>query len=137
MTLNSLLSKLKDALNARDIDAFTDCFHNDYTSEQPAHPARSFQGRDTVYRNWSSNFREMNDFSAVLLNYAIHESTIWAEWEWHGTRQDRTRLDMGGVTIFGVENEKITWGRLYMEPIEVNGMGIESAVQKIMQGKNK
>jgi hypothetical protein len=35
-------------MNARDIDAFVDCFDEDYESEQPAHPDRAFRGRELV-----------------------------------------------------------------------------------------
>jgi len=37
----------------------------------------------------------------------------------------------------GVEGGKIKWGRLYVEPVEMNGKGIEAAVEEVMHGKKK
>lgn len=135
MNTASLLLKLKEALNTHDIDSFTACFNEDYHSEQPAHPDRTFRGKEQVKENWSSIFSEMPDFSAQLLSHSISNKTIWAEWEWQGTRQDKSRLLMRGVTIMGAEEGKIQWGRLYVEPVERSGKDIEATVQEVMQGK--
>jgi hypothetical protein len=133
--LESLLLKLKDAFNTHDIDSLGECFDEGYFSEQPVHPDRTFQGHEQVKKNWASNFNEMPDFSAQLLRHAISNNTIWAEWEWQGTRRDKSRLLMRGVTIMGIEDNKIKWGRLYVEPVEVSGKGIEAAVEEVMHGK--
>src|SRR4051812_47391799 len=39
-----LLDRLPAAQNARDVDAMGACLHDDYRSEQPLFPARTFQG---------------------------------------------------------------------------------------------
>ncbi|MCU7551365.1 nuclear transport factor 2 family protein [Chitinophagaceae bacterium LB-8] len=135
MDAETLLFKLRDALNTHDIEAFVACFDENYYSEQPAHPARTFQGREQVRKNWASNFEEMPDFSAQLIRHAISHDTLWTEWEWQGTRRDTSKLFMRGVMIMGVEEGKITWGRLYVEPVEVSGKGIEGAVAEVMHGK--
>ena len=57
-------------------------------------------------------------FQAELLGSADQGDTGWAEWHWHSTRTDGTRLDMRGVTIFGVREDRIDWGRLYLEDVE-------------------
>jgi hypothetical protein len=77
----------------------------------------------------------MPDFSAQLIGYAVNSDSIWTEWEWQGTRKDNSKLFIRGVMIMGVEAGKITWGRLYVEPVEASGKGIEAAVQEVMQGK--
>jgi len=136
MDLESLLLKLKDAFNSHDIKSLIDCFEEDYYSEQPVHPDRTFQGKEQVKKNWSANFDEMADFTAELLRFSITNESIWAEWEWQGTRQDKSKLLMRGVTIMGVENNKIKWARLYVEPVEVNGKGIEATIEKVMRGKH-
>ena len=135
MDLESLLLKLKNAFNTHDIKLLIECFDENYSSEQPVHPDRTFHGQEQVKKNWGSNFNEMPDFSAHLLRYAISNNSIWAEWEWQGTRQDKSRLLMRGVTIMGVEGGKIKWGRLYVEPVEMNGKGIDAAVEEVMHGK--
>ena len=135
MESEALLFKLRDAFNAHDTESILECFDEKYSSQQPIHPSRTFQGRDQVKKNWASNFSEMPDFSVKLLRYAISNNEIWAEWDWLGTRQNKSRLFMRGVIIFGVENGKIIWGRLYIEPVEVSGKGIEAAVEEVMHGK--
>ena len=51
-----VVERLNAAMNAHDIEAFVACFHEDYESEQPAHPDRAFRGRDQVRENWSAIF---------------------------------------------------------------------------------
>jgi len=67
MDLQSLLLKLKDAFNTHDIKLLIECFDESYSSEQPVHPDRTFNGQEQVKKNWASNFAEMPDFSAHLL----------------------------------------------------------------------
>jgi hypothetical protein len=136
MDAASLLNRLNDAMNAHDIEGFVACFADSYHSEQPVHPDRTFQGREQVRKNWSANFDEMPDFSARLIRHVIDNNSIWGEWEWQGTRSDNSKLFMRGVMIMGVHENRITWGRLYVEPVEVNGKGIEAAVKEVMQGRN-
>jgi hypothetical protein len=38
-----------------------------------------------------------------------------------GNRIDGTRLEMRGVTIFGIQHDRIMWGRLYMEDVGRSG----------------
>ena len=135
MDAEALLFKLKDALNTHGLEAFVACFDENYYSEQPVHPDRTFQGREQVRKNWASNFEEMSDFSAHLVRHAINNDSIWSEWEWQGTRRDNSKLFMRGVIIMGVQEGKIIWGRLYVEPVEVSGKGIEAAVEEVMHGK--
>lgn len=135
MNTETLLFKMKDAINARDIESFVECFSESYASEQPVHPDRAFSGRDQVRKNWSSNFNEMPDFSAQLLRYAILNNTVWTEWEWQGTRRDNSKMLIRGVMILGVEEAKFSWGRLYIEPVDLNGKGIDASVTEVMLGK--
>jgi hypothetical protein len=136
MDLEFLLLKLKDAFNTHDINSLIECFDEHYYSEQPVHPDRTFQGSEQVRKNWASNFDEMPDFSAELLRYTVTNVSIWAEWKWQGTRQDKSKLLMRGVTIMEVENNKIKWARLYIEPVEMNGKGIEATIEEVMRGKS-
>jgi SnoaL-like protein len=84
-----------------------------------------------VRQNWAEIFAGVQDFHADLLRSAQEGDSEWAEWHWHGTRADGTRLEMRGVTIFGVREDRIAWGRLYLEEVEVAGQGIEQAVQQM------
>ena len=135
MNAETLLVKLNRAFNTHDINLLMECFDEDYSSEQPVHPDRSFQGHDQVRKNWASNFDEMPDFSAHLLRHAISNNSLWTEWEWQGTRQDKSKLLMSGVIIMGIEKDKIKWGRLYVEPVDISGKGIDAAVKEVMHNK--
>jgi ketosteroid isomerase-like protein len=123
-----LIERLRDASNPHDLDAFVACFDPRYRSEQPVHPDRTFVGSEQVRTNWAEVFAGVPDFRADLLRSADHGDTGWAEWYWHGTRTDGTSLQMRGVTIFGIRDDHITWGRLYLEDVEA-GQGIDQAVQ--------
>jgi hypothetical protein len=41
---------------------------------------------------------------------------------------------MRGVTIFGIRDDRILWGRLYLEDVE-GGQGIDQAVQHMTHGR--
>jgi ketosteroid isomerase-like protein len=118
-------------MNDRDIELFVSLFAVDYDSRQPAHPDRAFRGRDQVRENWSSIFASVPDFSGDLLDVASAGDTLWTEWRWRGTQADNSRLEMAGVIVMGVRDGLITWGRLYVEPIEQAGAGIHAAVAKM------
>jgi ketosteroid isomerase-like protein len=124
-------TRLRDAMNAHDLEAFLDCFHEDYRSEQPAHPGRGFGGREQVRANWSTIFAGVPDFSARLLGHCQDGDQEWSEWRWTGTRTHAGDLDMAGVVVLGVRDGRIAWGRLYMEPVSGEDEGIEAAVSRM------
>ena len=124
--------RLRDAMNAHDLEAFLDCFHEDYRSEQPAHPGRGFGGREQVRANWSAIFAGVPDFSArLLLGHCQDEDREWSEWRWTGTRANGGVLDMAGVIVFGVRDDRIASGRLYIEPVAGEDESIDAAVRKM------
>lgn len=129
--MTTALTLLRDAMNRHDIDALLECFHGDYRSEQPAHPGRGFGGRDQVRTNWSAIFSGVPDFAADLVRHCQDEGEGWSEWRWTGTRQDGSILDMAGVIIVGVRDGRISWGRLYLEPVETPEETIDEAVQRM------
>ena len=126
-----VLERLRDAQNRHDLDSFVDCFDPAYRSEQPVHPDRAFTGREQVRRNWAAVFDGVPDFRAELLGSAQAGAAHWAEWYWHGTRVDGTRLEMRGVTIFGIQHDRIVWGRLYLEDVDRSGGNIDQAVRRL------
>jgi len=36
---------------------------------------------------------------------------------------------MAGVIVFGIRERRVAWARLYVEPVEQRGAGIEAAVR--------
>ena len=59
--------RLRDATNLHDLDALVGCFALDFENETPAHPARSFRGRDQVRKNWAQIFAGVPDIETVPL----------------------------------------------------------------------
>jgi ketosteroid isomerase-like protein len=126
----AVIERLQAAQNQHDLEAFLDCIAPDYQSEQPLHPDSAFRGREQVRKNWSAIFGGVPDFHAELVRSATYGDTAWSEWHWSGTRGDGTRLEMRGVTIFGVRDNRIVWGRLYMEPVQETGTGIDAQMRR-------
>jgi limonene-1,2-epoxide hydrolase len=130
----AVIHRLCTAQNRHDLEAFVACFAADYDSEQPAHPARAFRGREQVCQNWAEVFRGVPDFHADVLATASDGKTVWTEWRWTGTHVDGTPFHWQGVTLFGVQTDQIVWARLYMEPVEETGAGIDETVQRMAAG---
>jgi hypothetical protein len=127
--MTTVIERMAQALNDHDLEAFVECFDADYRSQQPVHPNRGFGGKEQVRKNWSGMFESFPDFEAELLRHTSTEGVVWAEWHWSATG-----LDMAGVTIMSVANDRIVWARLYMEPIEEAGQGIDEAMGTITAG---
>jgi len=102
-------------MNEHDLERFLDCFDPHYVSEQPLHPEAGFRGRERIRENWSWKLREGSDFGAEVVAFAVDGDTVWTEWRWTGTRRDGSALDERGVVRYGVRDDRIMSGRLYVE----------------------
>jgi len=122
--------KLASAINGHDIDQLLACFSPDVRSEQPAHPARAFTGRDQIATNWSMIFGMVPDIEATLLRSAVTQEVEWAEWAWNGTRADGEAFALRGTTVHGLKDGLVEWLHFYMEPLERMGEDVEVAVKK-------
>jgi ketosteroid isomerase-like protein len=125
----SVIERMCDAINAHDLDVLAGCFAPDYASEFPAHPDRAFRGTESMRRNWTQIFAGAPDITATLMRCTADGETVWAEWEWRGTRADGAPFAMRGVTIQGVRDDRIIWARLYMEPVQEGGAGNVAAIR--------
>ena len=125
--VRSFLDRLLDATNRHDLDGLAACFAEDYENQTPVHPARGFQGRGQVRRNWEEIFAFVPDIRADLLASAIDGETAWTEWHMAGTRRDGTRLHMRGVVIFGVGDSLAQWARFYLEPVDESSGTVDDA----------
>jgi hypothetical protein len=47
-----------------------------------------------------------------------------------GTRRDGTAHQMAGVILFGVRDERFTWARFYLEPVQAGGADVNDAVRR-------
>jgi ketosteroid isomerase-like protein len=125
--------RLQQALNAQDLEALFACFTPDFQSDQPLHPDRSFRRPEQVLKNWSIIFQDVPDFHAELIRSTVAGDTAWSEWHYSGIRRNGVQLDMRGVAILGVEADQIKWARLYIEPVQTTGKGIDTAVKSLFQ----
>jgi ketosteroid isomerase-like protein len=123
--------RLVQATNDHDLEAMLACFEPDYRSEQPAHPARSFQGIDQVRKNWSAMLESVPDVRWEILRSLETQDTAWVELRLTGTQPDGSKLHEIGVVIFGVPDERIAWARLYLEDVEENGWDIDAEVKRM------
>lgn len=127
----ALLGRIARAINDHDLDGLTDAFSQDVDSRQPVHPHRDFQGADQIRRNWTAIFEGIPDISAHLIRSATNGHTVWAEWEWRGTRRDGQPHLMRGVTILGERDGRAAWVRFLMEPVDLVGVDIDAAVGRL------
>jgi ketosteroid isomerase-like protein len=124
--MTAVVERLREAMNGHDPDAMLECFDSDYRSEQPAHPNRGFGGKDQVHKNWSNMFESFPDFKAEVLRQSTEGDTSWSEWHWSATG-----MQMAGVIVMGIKDDRISWARLYMEPVEEAGQDIDEAMRTI------
>lgn len=130
------VERLRDAMNSHDLESMVACFTSQYESSFPAHPDRAFQGSAQVRTNWAQIFHGVPDLTTTLLGTAVEGDTVWAEWEWKGTRRDGVPFHQRGVTIQGTSGDRLTWARLYMEPVEV-GRGVDAAIREALTPEDR
>ena len=137
-----VVARFQDAQNRHDIDAFVACFAPDYRSAQPAHPGREFVGSDQVRKNWTAIFDGVPDLRSDLLRRASSPDPTepdtevhFVEWHWHGTRHDGSRLEMRGVTLFGVRDDLIVHGTLHMNDVVQAEETIDASVATLVHAE--
>jgi ketosteroid isomerase-like protein len=132
--MNPTLSKLLEAISARDADRMAACFTPDFRSEQPTHPNRAYAGRDTTVAIWGDLFREVPDLTTELLATVDHGSAVWAEWYWHGHHTDGSPFELRAVTIAQLTDDGlIASQRLYGELVEREGADILESERQIRE----
>jgi limonene-1,2-epoxide hydrolase len=129
--MTEVMDRLLAAINAHDFDAAAGVMHQNYQSEQPTHPGRAFLGRDQMRANWQAMFAGIPDFHAEVLRSVCDGDTIWSEWHWTGTRDDRQPFEMRGITLFEIADDYVVAGRLYLENVEREMVDIDQAVENL------
>lgn len=124
-----VIDQLLRAINAHDLDAAAALFATDYRSTQPAHPGRTFVGREQMRANWAAMFAGIPDFRAELVRSVDDGQSCWGEWHWAGTRTDGRPFEASGVIVFEIAGDLIAAGRLYLEDVERDLTGVEAAVE--------
>jgi ketosteroid isomerase-like protein len=129
--MSEVIDRLAVAMNAHDLDAVAGLIHQDYRSEQPAHPGRAFTGRAQMLANWEAMLAGIPDFRAEIRRSVQDGDTTWTEWRWSGIRGDGQVFEMRGVTLFEVTDGQVVAGRLYLEDVERDVVSIEQAVEDL------
>jgi predicted SnoaL-like aldol condensation-catalyzing enzyme len=124
-----VVERIQDAVNNHDVEAFIECLDPFYHGEEPAHPERAFRGREKIRSQWSAIFKRVPKFKSEIVRSIADRDAIWTEWYWHGMQTNGKKLEMRGVTIFGLREDRVLWSRIYVEPVEVGGAGIEAAAE--------
>jgi ketosteroid isomerase-like protein len=127
----TVIDRLTAAQNAHDLDGMLACFQEDYRSEQPLFPARTFTGIEQVRANWSAVLEAIPDFHADVLRSAADGDTGFAEVHWTGTKADGTPLDERGVILLGMRDDRVAWGRLYVDEVDREGPEIDAVVRQM------
>ena len=114
-----MIDRLVDAINEHDLARLTACFAPSFSMVWPAHPARSFTGRDGVRGNWEAIFQAYPDIRAKVTTSTQRGQEIWGEWEFKGDSPNGgPPFWQRGVIIVVLDGEVIVQSRFYMEPVE-------------------
>jgi ketosteroid isomerase-like protein len=131
------IESLIEAVNRHDLDALVERFVEDVTSDTPAHPARSFVGREQVRRNWGQILGAIADLRATIVASATSPGPdpatrkVWAELAFDGHRPDGAPWQMRGVIVNEVAGGRIAALHFYMEPVEAaDGAGVDAVIRQ-------
>ena len=117
-----LLERLRAALDAHDLDTFVGFFREDYVGERPRHPGSPMSSREDVRNNWAEVISDVPDLRVDIPAAVEDGNTIWSEWRAYGTARNGAMLELRGVIIFGVQDGQVAWSRMYLEPVEQEGL---------------
>jgi ketosteroid isomerase-like protein len=115
-----VLGRMEEAMNAHDLDALTECFAEDFSSELPIHPGRSFTGRERLRSNWAGLFAHVPDLSARVLQSAADGDQVWSEWEISGTTMEGEQYLSRGIAILRLRGERIASVRFYLDDVDAS-----------------
>jgi ketosteroid isomerase-like protein len=120
-----LLERMRAALDAHDLDTFVGFFREDYVGERPRHPGSKISTRDDVRTNWAEVISDVRDLRVDIPSAVQDGNTIWSEWRAYGTARSGAMLELRGVIIFGIQDELVAWSRMYLEPVEQEGLSLD------------
>ena len=113
-----LLEQMRAALDAHDLDKFVEFFREDYVGERPRHPGSPVSSREDVRANWAEVISDVPDLRVDVPAAVQDGNTIWSEWRAYGTARSGAMLELRGVIIFGIQDDRVAWSRMYIEPVE-------------------
>ena len=114
----AIVERLRDAVNAHDLEALMDCYAPDIRGEEPTLQDRNFRGNDQLRANWATIFEGLPDLRMELLDCVEQGDTVWAEWRWYASRPDGSPVGRAGVIIYDVRDGHVVRLRRYMGPLQ-------------------
>jgi ketosteroid isomerase-like protein len=120
-----LLEQMRAALDAHDLERFVGYFRDDYVGERPRHPGSKISTRDDVRNNWAEVISDVPDLRVDIPSAVEDGNTIWSEWRAYGTARSGAMLELRGVIIFGIQDGLVAWSRMYLEPVEQEGLSLD------------
>jgi ketosteroid isomerase-like protein len=123
-----LLERMRAALDAHDLATFVEFFREDYVGERPRHPGSPMSSREDVRRNWAEVISDVPDLRVDVPAAVEDGNTIWSEWRAYGTARSGAMLELRGVIIFGTQDGLVAWSRMYLEPVEQEGVPLSDLV---------
>jgi ketosteroid isomerase-like protein len=135
-----VVTRLLDATNAHDLTSLTACFAADYINDTPAHPFRSFTGREQVRANWERLFASIPDLRGSIMGMVVDSSgtgssiagdVAWTEWRMTGTRPDESAHEMAGVILFTIRDAEIVHGTFFLEPVERGSGTVADNIRRV------
>ena len=123
--MSPLLEQMRAALDAHDLDTFLTYFREDYVGERPRHPGSPVSSREDVRTNWAEVISDVPDLRVEIPAAVQDGNVIWSEWRAHGTARSGAMLELRGVIIFGIQDGRVAWSRMYLEPVEQEGLTLD------------
>ena len=74
--------------------------------------------------NWGEVISDVPDLRVEIPAAVQDGDTIWSEWRAYGTARSGAILELRGVIIFGVQDDRVAWSRMYLEPVEQEGLSL-------------
>jgi ketosteroid isomerase-like protein len=119
--VSDLIERLRAALEAHDLDRFVEFFHDDYVGERPRYPDAPPSTKADVRANWAEVLSDVPDLRVQVPAAVEDGDKIWVEWRAYGAARSGALLELRGIIIFGVRDDRVAWSRMYLEPVEQEG----------------
>jgi ketosteroid isomerase-like protein len=118
MSGTDILQRMVQAMNSHDLDGLVGCFTEDFVSELPIHPRRSYVGRAQMRSNWERLFVHVPDLEATVRQAVTDGDEVWSEWEISGTTVEGEQYLSRGVAILQLSGKRIASVRFYLDDVD-------------------
>jgi hypothetical protein len=77
-------------------------------------------------------FAQVPDLRFDVLRAAVAGDEVWTEIRVHGQTVDGSSFECRGMAVWDQRDDLIAWARLYFEPVDVGGPGIDERMQHVL-----